>query len=727
MFFMRKKPKGSLLIIVILTIMMVSPIMTGHITSESHQSNQPQSNNILTGMTLNYGVGSLIMDLDPQFAWDSASVDVINQVCEGLFGYDLNNPELSIVPVLATELGTWNAEATEYTVTLKQGVTFHDGSVFDAWDVQWTFNRLNWFIDNDMTQIAELYEPLASLYPGNPLLINNTEILDNYTVRFHLNYPYVPFMSLLCFSGSAILSQMSTPEFALLETATDILVGTGPYEYIEQTLEYTKLRAYDDYHSKWINDSPEEVNFIFYPDKASKSQALLDGEVHMIDNMDPSYIDLFESNPYITVTEPDKSTIIYYMGMNNKQINRTMRQAINYAIDYEFLIEDLLGGTVDRVTSPIPEGILYHNPDLDNPTLNVFHARQILVDDGVVPFDTNVFDDSWWRNKADFDPIATYNYTWNIGNMFRENLGILTVDNLREIGIDVVLTGLLWEDYLPLLLGDFNKLQLFGSGWGPDYNDPSNFINPLFSNTSASNNAQVNDPTLQAMMMDGLTEINETARRDLYYDMQTYIVEDLMPWVFLYTPLQQIAHSKLIGIISLNSMGILHFYDIDIPFDRDNDGLTDREEIDTFYTDPLNPDTDNDRLTDGEEVNIYHTNPLNPDSDNDGVFDGEEIYYHADPLNADSDNDGLSDGDEINLYSTDPIKPDSDYDGLSDGEEINLYSTDPIKMDSDNDGLTDGEEINLYYSDPIDPDSDNDGVSDGEEIYYHADPLNADS
>lgn len=133
-------------------------------------------------------------------------------------------------------------------------------------------------------------------------------------------------------------------------------------------------------------------------------------------------------------------------------------------------------------------------------------------------------------------------------------------------------------------------------------------------------------------------------------------------------------------------------------------------------------DTDNDGLTDKEELELG-TDPNDPDTDGDGLQDGAEVNeYGTDPLNSDTDGDGLTDGEEVNSYNTDPKNNDSDGDGLTDGEEINEYHTNPNADDSDGDGLTDGEEVMEYGTDPADPDTDGDGISDGEEIERGTDP-----
>lgn len=587
-------------------------------------------NSMASSGTMKYGVGSLVVDLDPQQAWDSASIEVISQVCEGLFTYNLSSPELEIIPALATDVGTWNAEATEFTVNLKTGVTFHDGTLFTADDVKWTFDRLNGLIEDGLSQIAELYSPL-----NGELVIAETEVISDYVVTFHLAYPYVPFVSLLCFSGSSILSSSSTPEYSLLNVASDVLVGTGPYRYLSTTSTETILEAFPNYYGGWTGQQYTRIEFIYFADSFAKNQAFLDGDLDLVDAVLPEYLDAFDLSPNHVVGPLDNGSLILYMGMNNKQINKTMRQAISWAFDYDYVIEELVIGSAARLTSPVPEGILYHNPDLEYPVHNLTNAREILINAGIAPVGAaaNINNDEWWTTLATADPIASYNYSYNIGNTFRADLGDLTQENLALIGIAIEIISMDWSDYLDRLLGDFDKLQLYMIGWGADYNDPSNFINPLFSNISASNIAQVNDPYLQTMMMGALTESNPAIRQQMYYDMQAYIVEDLMPWVLLYLPQSRPVYSADVMYFPPSALGIIRFYDIEVDVipDDDFDGISNEDEINIYGTNPNNPDTDGDDLTDYQELFVYGTDPLNEDSDYDSFWDGVEITEGSDP------------------------------------------------------------------------------------------------
>ncbi len=140
--------------------------------------------------------------------------------------------------------------------------------------------------------------------------------------------------------------------------------------------------------------------------------------------------------------------------------------------------------------------------------------------------------------------------------------------------------------------------------------------------------------------------------------------------------------------------------------DSDGDGLFDRDEVQVYLTDYLNPDTDGDTLTDGNEVLLYLTNPKDKDTDA----------------------DGLTDPDELNVYSTNPRKPDSDDDTLPDKWEVendldpNVADGDQGSAgDPDHDGLTNSDEYQ-NGTNPQSADTDVDGMSDSWEIRWGLNP-----
>jgi len=131
-------------------------------------------------------------DIDPLVAYFQEAY-ILWQVCEGLFDIDSSGGEPELVNVLATG-HEWNDNATELTVTLRQGVRFHDGTLFNAMAVKWNFDRIYRLIESFPGLIPWL--DILILPDGRPIL-NETLAINDYTVKFVLNEPFVPFLHLL--------------------------------------------------------------------------------------------------------------------------------------------------------------------------------------------------------------------------------------------------------------------------------------------------------------------------------------------------------------------------------------------------------------------------------------------------------------------------------------------------------------------------------------------------
>ncbi len=505
------------------------------------------------------GSNGELADLDPHNAWDSASYNVFYQVIETLFRVNLSDPEYEIIPYLAADYGTWSPDGLIYTIPLKSGITFHDGTIFDANAVIWTFDRLNYFMNETGLLPSWMHPPQFESvlrWPDGTPIINHVEFVDTQIVSFVLNKPFGAFESLLTFEATSILSPTSTPENEYIDRYTGDLIGTGPFVYDEYRPGIgVRFHRYDKY---WQGLAKiKNMTFLYIPDLQLRNEALIKGVIDFLDNPDNTLLENFESDPSFVV-DGGKSTVIYYISMNNNYINKTMRQGISYSINYTHIIDILMNGFGERLKSPIPEGIPYANTTLDAATYDILRAREILVNAGVCTFD--IYNDAQWLTAAEQNPLGTYTYTYNIGSFIRENLGILLENTLPLIGVELILEPVDIGEFFDRLVTDPNSIQISFLGWGPDYVDPSTFINSLYSNISITNYAQVNDPYLQDLMEQALIELDPINRKVIYNEIQRYLVEDLMPFAYIVTPLSfDVYNAKFTGY-QWNPYNILIFH-----------------------------------------------------------------------------------------------------------------------------------------------------------------------
>ena len=532
-----------------------------------------------------FGTNAGPISLDPHNAWDSASFNVIEQVVETLFAYDLSDPELNITPRLAAGFGTWSGDGLNYTVSLRQGVTFHDGTSFNASAVWWNFERLTYFLNVLGTLPPETPTSIIStlyLLPDGRSIINSTIINNNYEVKFVLNEKFAPFEALLCFPGSGIMSPspLSTPSQDYINVTTGGLVGTGPFVY-DEYIEDVEVN-FHGYTNYWAGAPHiDELTFSIISNSTIRTMALLTGDVDILNSLNYSMVQALSDAQDITLVDAGQEATIQYLGMNNKIINVSFREAISYAINYPYIIEELLGGEFVRLRSPIPLGIDNANWSLTVPNLNLTRARQIMqsMEFGV---GFNVYDDIEWVNQEATAPFATFNYTYNIGNTFREDMLVLLQDNLGKIGITVVDNGMTWQEYVYMIVEQppyhRDMLELYFMGWAPDYNDPSNFINPSFTNRSiAFNGAQYNgylaaiedgrDPfalndNVQLLMEEAISEIDPVQREKYYDRIQELLITRDYPWAWGFVRRNYDAYSNdFIGFQS-NPLDKVWFYSV---------------------------------------------------------------------------------------------------------------------------------------------------------------------
>ena len=486
--------------------------------------------------------------------------------------YNYTDPNLAIIPVLATELGKWDISGTEFTIPLRRNVFFHDGTPFNADAVKWTFERINYFINASLalptaigiSQIHSLYEVpngTTILHPTTPVTV-----INDYEIVINLRAPYAVFEPLICYLTAYMLSPTATNATGYIDTATGDLVGTGPFMYDHYIADTeVKFTRWDRY---WRTGAYfEEVTYAIIEDPTTRNNAMLGHTIDYLSGSMTSLFPTFDADATITHREGGRGLGYSYLGMNNNEINQTWRQAISYAINYTYIIDELQDGTVFRANGPLAPDFPGFNASIKAATWNLEKARTIVQSMGFAgtltadnaTTGTNADD---WKDLS----LQTWNYTYNVGNDFRADMGVLLLDNLNQIGIDVVDEGISWSDFLDRAYGyapgGYDTVRLYWIGWGPDYLSPFNMIDPLFSATSASNAAQYNNTQVQAWLAEVLITTDEDDIAKLYSKILTQIVEVDMPHVFGYHPYQHSIHSADIKGVSYNSLGNFWVYPI---------------------------------------------------------------------------------------------------------------------------------------------------------------------
>ncbi|MFX0025632.1 MAG: ABC transporter substrate-binding protein [Candidatus Hermodarchaeota archaeon] len=471
---------------------------------------------------------------------------IIDQIAEGLFAYDQNKTNTPIVPNLALS-GTWSPDYLNFTCTLRTDVTFHDGTQFNATAVKWNFDRIYKFIEIMPDSDTWAWYPAYLNSEGKPI-INHTEIINNYTVRFVLNQPYVPIKDLLTLWSSYILSPTSTPDDDFIDIRTEKLVGTGPFIFDLCEVDLygdglkTDMHANPDYWGG--TPSINKVSFLALYSDTERMERMLFGELsYAVGSRNDYRLEIYRNTTGITVV-PKTKLNIFQLGMNNNKIDVTMRQAISYAFNYTRHIEDYWGGHAEKPRSPLSNRMRYSNwVDFDVPDYNITRARQLLLaanwtgTSGLTPNDNITTGNDWEMIANSPTPLGTYNFStvWP----WMEFIANQTIADLKQIGVKVNIINMEPVEFWDKLYA--GKHEIFTTGWGVTRTDPVDVINPLYSSKvdgiGIGNHINFNDTEVQQWMEQALEEFNEAKREQLYFNIQQSLIEELNPVLWLAHPI----------------------------------------------------------------------------------------------------------------------------------------------------------------------------------------------
>jgi peptide/nickel transport system substrate-binding protein len=304
----------------------------------------------LTGMAMaqptevRIGVALEPPALDPTAgAAEAIDIVVYQNVFEGLTRIDQNG---AVQPGLA-ESWTISDDGLTYTFKLHDGVTFHDGTTFDAEDVKFTFERI--LSPESVNAHREFYEPISAI-----------TVIDPLTVELKLDQQIGRFLFDLGRGDAVIVA----PESA--DNNANEPIGTGPFAFVQWDKgSRVILEAYGPYWGEPAHLT--KATYVFIGDTATMTNALLAGDIDGTNNFGQEALAVFEGNPQFTILagSTEGETIL---GTNNRKPpfnNLKVRQAMAHALDRQAIID----GATYGYGTPIGSAFAPHTPyyiDLTN-------------------------------------------------------------------------------------------------------------------------------------------------------------------------------------------------------------------------------------------------------------------------------------------------------------------------------------------------------------------------
>ncbi len=444
--------------------------------------------------TVTIALGTDAASLDPQLGTDAFTTAILSNVFDTLV---YRSVDLTLEPGLATE---WEAvEDTVWEVSLREGVTFHNGEEFNAEDVKFTLERP---LDPD------LGSPLASRF----VVIDSVDIVDDFTVRINTVNPYPLLPARL--SEWFILPQEYF-EANPSEVTSEAPIGTGAYTFVEwQRDEQLVLAANPDH---WRGEA-EIQNVIFrpIPETSTRVAALQSGDVDLITNV-PAFRQEEVAEEGVIDIRVTPSTFIQYVALdgtkNEALADVRVRQALQYATNVEEIVEFLFDGSAAQISVPLAFGTFGLDESIEPYPYNPERARELLAEAGYPDGFTLEIDAPTGRYAQDREVAEALAGQW------------------EQVGIDVQLNINAWPDQLTKYRDGDALAEAHFMGWGTSTFDADDILFSAFANRPNKSN-YVNDEVTE-LVTAARNSMDPAEREQLYADALDIIYEEV-PWLFLF-------------------------------------------------------------------------------------------------------------------------------------------------------------------------------------------------
>jgi peptide/nickel transport system substrate-binding protein len=477
--------------------------------------------------------------LDPAFDYDFVSGLATSSITEPLLIFCKD--DTSLCPNLA-ESWTASDDGLTYTLKIRQGVKFHDGTPMTIEDVVYSLNRIR---DTNLGS-----------YVGWMLTsVSDVKATDDSTLVITLSQPDALFEYALASTAAHVVSkafvEKNGDKYGKPEVGS---IGTGPFKFAEwKTGDYQRLVRNDDYWNK-ANGGPylDEITIKILPEPTTRVAGLQTGEIDYVISNVPS-------DQYATVQGIENVNLQFvpsyygeWLTFNTQQPpfdNVKVRQAMNYAFDKKAVRQLYYGADA-----------LDTKATLVNPTLWTFEkdAWQKAWDE-LPAYDVDLekakalLAESGVADQLNGKTIAYYESTPSV-----KGAAEAFIDAMGKIGVTIEARKVTYQEAVALQFGEHNDYDIIVGSWGSDFPDPSGNLRPNFASENivagGANSTAYKNPTVDTLLADQNKIPNDKAgRAQKLIEAQKLIAEDSAVIVYAY-PGWPLATSKRLGGVEAASL-----------------------------------------------------------------------------------------------------------------------------------------------------------------------------
>jgi peptide/nickel transport system substrate-binding protein len=466
------------------------------------------------------------ISMNKTLANDSPSLWITQQIMEPLF--TSTDDGKSVKPLLAAGYEV-SADKLTYTINLRKGVKFSDGTPMTAKDVKFS-------IDEDTKTASTGWGYINAA-------IDQVNVVDDNTVEIKLKYVWAPILADLALFSNAII-----PENYQGKTAEEFYtapVGTGPFKWDTwqkgQSLKVTKNTNYWQAGKPYLNS----VTWTVVPDANTRKLQLQGGQIDINQQPDWSSFDSLKNTPGLK-TYAFPSTQVDYMSFNQKVKpfeDVHVRRAISYAIDRQALVKAVLFGNGSPANSSLTPGVPFYDKTVAGYTLDLNAAKAELAKSSVpTGFTTTLLIKSGDANMGATSQILQ--------------------SELAQIGIKVNIRQL--DPTSNRKARQASDYEMAFGTWTMDIPDPDEWMSYALDASNSGTLAKTmgyTNPEIMALNKQAQAESDQTKRAALYSQLQKMQNDDASLVTLYYSPYAYASTDK-VQAFNVTPLGNSNFLDV---------------------------------------------------------------------------------------------------------------------------------------------------------------------
>ena len=475
------------------------------------------------------GTTDKIITLDTADCYDYFSSTILDNIGAGLVDYKLGTSTLK--PWLSTG---WDVsdDGLTYTFHLRKDAKFSNGHKINAEVMKYSFDR-------------------AMKLNGEPAFlltdfVKSTEVVDEYTFRVHMKYPFSGFPSVL---GYTVAFPVDPAVYSMKDFNNGIPPASGPYMITSWNRDQKIVLERNPYYFG-SKAKTQKIIIMFYQNAQTLRLALENGEIDVAyRTLLPMDINALKKNPnfHVYVGKGAQIREIVF-DVTKKPFNNTkIREAIAYAVNRKEIASEVFAGQVEPLYTLVPMG-MWSSTDV-SPKRNLDKAKEILKSLGYST--SNKLEIPLWYSPSHYGPTEA-----DAAQVLKEAL-----EQTGMIKVDIKYAE--WATYKQYW--NHHNMGMFLLGWYPDYLDPDDYMWPFLSKDgAASMGCFYNNPEVQGLMKAARIVTAQDQRALIYEEVQKEALARDFAYVPLWQSTQQCVTNNMVKGVLLEPTQIFRFYVLEL-------------------------------------------------------------------------------------------------------------------------------------------------------------------